>query len=285
MVTQKIITYLKEEVEPLSTRERIVFIFLTGFFIFLFLLFFQPFGVNNYDPNETITFQFFWIMALMGLVVSLIIGFNEFTLYRVFMKPIPSRIAMFFWMIWSIIWLSSCVFVFYNYLGSWHDFVFESWIEFIGNIGVLSLIPIIGILVYIKIRDLSTVLNARELSLYASDAGEKLIHIRAENEKDQFTIPLKYLLYVESQDNYIAVHYFKEEELRKVLVRKSLKSLQEEDHHPALLRCHRSFMVNMKHIREVRGNKKRLLITLESLSHPIPVSRQYVDAVHGLVTQ
>jgi len=257
--------YLKQRVEPLKTMEKLVFISMTGFFVFLFLLFFQPFGVNNYDPEETITTQFFWVMAFMGAVVSIIIAINEFLIYRIFMSKRPSRRAFLIWIAWSIVWLSTGIFLFYNLLGNWHDFSWSSWLEFIGNMGILCLIPVTAIFVYIRIRDLNQTLHARELKLYSSDSGDMLINILAENEKDHFSIPLKYLVYVESQDNYIAVHYLKGGNLTKVLIRRSLKSLQEESIHPALLRCHRSIMVNLKHIREVRGNRKKLELTLENL--------------------
>ena len=275
--------YLTERVEPLSQKEKLVFILLTGFFVFLFMLFFQPFGVNNYDPDETITLDFFLIMALMGLVVSLIIGINEFLIYRLVIPRLPNRLQLILWIGWSVVWLASGTFLFYNYLGNFHDWVWSSWFEFIGNIGAMSLIPLAGILVYIRIRNLSSSLNARELQLFSNEEGEALLNFIAENEKDQFSIPLKYLLLIESEDNYVAVHYLKDEQVTKVLLRKSLKSLQEESHHPALVRCHRSYMVNLKHIREVKGNRKRMSITLENIEESIPVSRQYADQIYEVV--
>lgn len=39
----------------LSRSEKAYFVLLTGFFVFLFLLFFQPFGVNNYNTQESLT--------------------------------------------------------------------------------------------------------------------------------------------------------------------------------------------------------------------------------------
>ena len=252
--------------------------------MFLFLLFFQPFGVNNYNPKETITLQFFLTMLLMGIAVSALLALNELVLFPLLIKH-PRRIEMITWIVWSIIWLGSGVFLLYNYLGNWHDFVWSSYFEFIGNIGVVSLIPIVGEFFYIKIKDLRVSLEEAHAYSYGKADGDHLLIFGADNLKDQLTVPLKYLVYLESEDNYIAIYHLKQETLTKTLIRKSLKSVQEEAHHPALIRCHRSFIINLVHLQQVYGNRNKLKLYLVPLKDPIPVSRQYIDDVFQLVSK
>jgi len=273
-----------EQSDSLSFKEKGYFVMLTGLFVALFLLFFQPFGVNNYDPSERITLQFFLIVMLMGLLVSLLLAVNEFILFRLVVRK-QTRKIMIAWILWSIVWLSTGLFLVYNFLGEWHDLKWTSYLSFIGNIGTLSLIPIAGILLYIKIRTLSTSLESAHAYTYGGAEGDQLLAFKADNLKDHFTLPLKYVVYLESEDNYVAIYHLKNDALAKTLLRKSLKSIQQEGHHKALIRCHRSFIINLMHLQQVYGNRNKLSVFLGPVKEPIPVSRQYLDDIYKLIPQ
>ncbi|MEQ9403739.1 MAG: LytTR family DNA-binding domain-containing protein [Cyclobacteriaceae bacterium] len=281
---KKIGGYLSEEVAVLNRKEKIFLILSTGIFVFLFLLFFQPFGVNNYDPKETITPLFFGAMLLIGLTISLLIAFNEFLIFPLVVRQY-SRKNMLIWTVWSVTWLSSGVFLLYNFLGNWHDFLWSSYFQFIGNLAFVSSIPLSGILIYVHVRELKTSLNEAHSYSHRAEDGDRLIVLSAENDKDQITIPLKYLIYLESEDNYIAIHYLKNDAIAKTLIRKSLKSVQEESHNPVLIRCHRSFMINLIHLQKIQGNRNKMKLYLNHTPHPLPVSRQYTEYIYQLIRE
>ena len=268
----------------LNRSEKAYFVLLTGLFVFLFLLFFQPFGVNNYNTQETITLEFFLAILLMWMVVSLLLAFNEFLIFPRVIKQ-PTRGKMLGWIIWSMLLLSSGVFLFYNFLGAWHDFRLGSYFEFLGNIVALSLFPLGGLFLYLKIRELRKALETDHPYTYRTGEDEFLLVFTAENQKDHFTLPLKLLLFIESDDNYVSIHHLQDDRVIKTLFRKSLKSIQEEALHPALLRCHRSYLINLIHLQQIHGNRNKLTVFLNQVKTPIPVSRQYMDAVFALVSQ
>ncbi len=274
--------FLAREIPVLGGIEKLYFVSLTGLFVFLFLLFFQPFGVNNYDPEENITAQLFLGMFLMGLAASLFLALNEFLIFPLFFRRIR-RGQMVLWIIWSLCWLAGGIFLVYNYLGGWHDFRLKSYFEFLGNVGALSLIPLAGLLLYIRIRDLRRTLDSAHAYTYDGGDGEFLLVFTAENQKDRFTLPLKLLLFIESDDNYVSIHHLLHGRPAKTLFRKSLKSIQEEAHHPSLLRCHRSYLINLAHLQQIRGNRNKLQVFLHYVQDPIPVSRQYADSMLSLV--
>ena len=261
---EKVREYLSKEIAVLSLREKVFFVAGTGLFIFLFLLFFQPFGVNNYDPRETISFQFFWLMFSMGLFVSVVLAINEFLLFPLLIKKY-SRKGMILWSLWSVFWLGSWIFLFYNYLGGWHDLQWKSFFGFIGNIGMMSILPIAVILFYIRIRELGISLKSAHSFSYGSAIGDQLLIFTADNLKDQFSVPLKYLLYLESEDNYIAVYHLHDGSPKKTLIRKSLKQVQDENLDPALIRCHRSLIINQFHLQQIKGNRNKLVLSLEDI--------------------
>ena len=280
----KLKAVLETKSPVLNRREKIYSVLLAGFFVFLFLLFFQPFGVNNYNTQETITLEFFLAILLMWVLISLLLAINEFFIFPMLVKQ-PTRGKMLGWIIWSMVWLSCGVFLFYNYLGGWHDFRLSSYFEFFGNIAALSLFPLGGLFLYLKIRELRKALETDHPYTYRAEEDEFLLVFTAENQKDHFTLPLKLLLFIESDDNYVSIHHLQDARVTKTLFRKSLKSIQEEALHPALLRCHRSYLINLTHLQQIHGNRNKLKVLLNHVKAPIPVSRQYMDSVFALVSQ
>ena len=178
----KLKNILKEKSLLLSRSEKAYFVTLAGFFVFLFLLFFQPFGVNNYNTKETITLEFFLAILFMWLVISLLLAINEFFIFPIVVKH-PTRGKMLGWIIWSMVWLSSGVFLFYNYLGEWHDFRLSSYFEFLGNIAALSLFPLGGLFLYLKIRELRKALETDHPYTCRAGEDEFLLVLTAENQK------------------------------------------------------------------------------------------------------
>ncbi len=262
-----------------SRKEKLYFISLTGLFIFLFLLFFQPFGVNNYNPRETISPQFFFAMLLIGLCSSLLLLLSEFFLIPFLRKYLRIK-APLAWGASSILLLSTGIFLLYNLLGGWHDFVLGSYLQFIGNVAALAFLPFAALHLYGKIRNLKQSLDVA--TTLAPDTDSQLVFV-ADNQKERLSLSIKDLLYIASDDNYISVYYVQDDIVAKTLVRKSLKSVQEEGLHPALIRCHRSYIVNMLQLHHVKGNRNKLEIFLNRVKGPLPVSRQYVDDLYQLL--
>ncbi len=284
MVRESIQKYLEKKVSNWSGREKLAFIVSTGIFISLFLLFFQPFGVNNYDPSERISSTFLILMSVMGLWTMVLLSTNEF-LIRKLLRSDFTRLHVLFWILWSVLWLSGGIFLLYNYLGGWHDFSLSSYFEFILNVGIMMLIPLSGLWVYFRIRNLNQSLEQAYRFAYKPGSPDRLLTVLADNQKDRFTLPLQNLLFVESEDNYIAIHYLLNGATRKELVRKSLKTLEAEKPDPALLRVHRSFLINKMHLQSASGNRNKLSIHLQHIQHPIPVGSQYMNAVFELALE
>jgi DNA-binding LytR/AlgR family response regulator len=88
------------------------------------------------------------------------------------------------------------------------------------------------------------------------------------------------LLYLESADNYVFIHYIDHGKISKYMVRNSLKNLDPELTKMGLLRCHRSFMVNFEKVKLIKKEKDGLKLELdlpEMVS--LPVSKTYIDQI------
>jgi len=254
-----------------------VFVLSIGLFMVLFLLAFQPFGVNNFDPHFHISLEFILVISSFGLVVTGTLAVNEFLLRPLLLRRL-TRLQLYGWLAWVYILVATVVFVFYNYLGNWHDLKLTSYIGFIRDIGMLISIPIAGFIFFIRHESLKSE-YVRLQSIHLEAPASKLMHFCSDNQKDQVSMALTDLLYLESQDNYVAIVYIDQGVRRGALIRSSLKRLERSLDEPALVRCHRSYIVNLLRVRSCHGNRHGLKLGVDGADHSVPVSRSYTDAI------
>ena len=84
------------------------------------------------------------------------------------------------------------------------------------------------------------------------------------------------VLAISAEENYIKVHYLAEGKLKSYLVRSSMKSIEDVCLQKGLVRCHRSYMVNVMKINHIKkGGKARYIVLTNDEIKPIPVSKSY----------
>lgn len=92
-----------------------------------------------------------------------------------------------------------------------------------------------------------------------------------------FDIPSSQIRYVEALQNYVKIgHLSPEGQWKERTERATLKSVLEEVNGSALVKCHRSFLINRETITSTSGNAQGLLLRLADCEKTIPVSRSFV---------
>ena len=90
--------------------------------------------------------------------------------------------------------------------------------------------------------------------------------------------PISHIRYIESLQNYVTIGYVDEtQQFKKQTERATLKGILQTVDKNAIVRTHRSFLVNQQAIVETAGNSQGLLLTLAHVDKKIPVSRSYVS--------
>lgn len=260
-----------------SRREKWTLVIFVSLFIPLFLLFFQPFGVNNYDPTHQISGVFLFACCMFGLVSGFTLLVYEFWLAPVLFKK-PGWPAFLARITLGLILVASTLFLLYNTLGNFHDWHWKSYLEFIGNVLILGLIPMSIILLYLEYRKLRRNYARAKSSSAAVAARNQFIRLASDNGKEHLSVIPRYLLHIEAQGNYVFVYHLEHGTTQKTLLRTTMKKLERQLHPHGVIRCHRSFLVNTSRIAKVAGNAHQLQLYLDGYADSIPVSRSYVPA-------
>ena len=100
----------------------------------------------------------------------------------------------------------------------------------------------------------------------------EVITLSGTNKLDVLNLTMADLVALEAANNYVTVHYLLDGQLRKKLLRSSLRKIQEMV--PEMVQVHRSYLVNPQHFIEWQDGQT---LTLTQLS--VPVSQKYKAAL------
>jgi DNA-binding LytR/AlgR family response regulator len=96
----------------------------------------------------------------------------------------------------------------------------------------------------------------------------------------RLSVQSRELLYLESDDNYVVIHYAANGKVKRYLLRNTLKNLESQFADTPVVRCHRSFLVNFGRVKVMRRERDGLFLELDAEGEKdIPVSKSYRDKV------
>lgn len=264
-----------------------------GAFIALFLIFFQPFGVSEWqDPNKNS------YLAGYGLITALcgiILRFAVFKTFPKYHSEATWNVGKEVLSIMMLIMMIAAGNIIYSNL----IFNFENGI--ISFLWMLLAVVIIGIfpatfgvmlnyIIQLKKFNQQIVVHHHhtpEITLAEQVSENKvqnsvLLKLIAENEKDSIELAVDSLYFIESSDNYSTVFYEKNQKLQKELLRSSLTRLESQISSENIVRCHRSFIVNLDKVEKVTGNAQGYKLHLKSPELLVPVARKYSEIIERL---
>ena len=264
--------------------------FLTGVFVSVFLLVFQPFGLSANEPGLK-----YVLIAGYGFVSFLVIATNLIFLpkwlKKTFIEERWTAAKEILWYLWIVFAVGLAIFLFACLVNSLYPFFrlgFNALLYFLYFIimtMVVALFPIVFWTLLGQSRRLRSNLRAAEdisgriLTREIRPAGdESLSHpvvLIAENGKDQYAFDAGAILFISALGNYVEVTE-KTDKIRAVLIRSSLRRIENQlGECSFLVRCHRAYIVNTKKIRKAAGNAQGLSLMLEDTDKNIPVARAY----------
>lgn len=155
----------------------------------------------------------------------------------------------------------------------------EIYINAIKNTICILFIPYILCILFFSYQERSAKLK----ELMNENIGFKsssLISIRDSRGVLQLSVAKENLIYIESADNYICIWYLKNELLKKQLMRITMKDISEQLADTNVVRCHRSYMVNLDLVKVIRREKENLFLELGVPNvREIPISKTYGEQI------
>lgn len=258
-------------------------------FITIFMLVFEPFGLSGYRSDFRLYLEAgYGVVTLVVLIINLFVFpffLNDWFEPREW--SVLNQIVLQVWILFSIglanFVYSSTFLVFSN--GFYAFLVFQFYTLVVG------LIPILAITILHQNAMLSQNLKLATEMNNSLDATKNMllknekVRLTAENCKEKLEINLCDFIYIGSTGNYIQVFYLVNNELKNLLLRNTLKQIEEQvTEFTSIVKCHRAFLVNRNKIIQIKGNSQGLRLVLQHTAEEIPVSKNYAKDLKELST-
>jgi len=249
---------------------------LTALFALIFINIYKPFSSESW--YEVSDFMFFVYSSLIILTGVLVVIISRIIMYFYNRKHEISYSLYVFWVILEIIFMSLFYTIYTLSVKDGAD-VMETFKNSIINTSLVLLLPYATLWIYMGWKEAQKKLQKIEMD--EEDINPlKTIAFKDEKGQVMLSIPLQDLLYVESSNNYVEIHYTSNGKNKKYLLRNTLKNMENLLENTSVGRCHRSYLVNFGRVKVMRREKGGLFLELDAEGvMDIPVSKSFQDKV------
>jgi len=254
-----------------NTKNTIIQIIFTTVFAYIFINLYKPFGAGEWYDVSWWVFSFAsGVLVIFGMVVVL-----------------ASRLFMF--------WIKRTrpVSIIYYALMTAGEIIFMALLYALIELWVLKDLRPFSILFYFALQNTALILlipylisvlffewQEKKISLekLIKQLSYKTPFIPFKDEKGtlRLTIKANDLIFLESSDNYVVIHYESSGKTKTYLIRNTLKQFEKDLTTFPLLRCHRSYMVNIHRVKMMKREKGVVQLMMDDTGQcTVPVSRTY----------
>jgi len=264
-----------------SFRNHLIIAIILGLFVDFIVIFLQPYGAGlNEFPYKTLYFIGYGIVNFLIYLVTYLV-FN-----RYYQKTKKWKWAEELFFTFCYVFIMIFVAKLYTelainknpsrinltYVIGWYKTVFPGF-------GILLIVITIILHQYIG-KENSTNVTIKRINEKAND-NSLTITIHSSLKKESLTILQESIAYIESEDNYVHIYFYKNNSLEQKMLRNTLKNIQKQL--PFLVKTHRSFIVNPKYILHLKGNSQNAKLYLKSIQNTIPISKTYYENIKNYI--
>lgn len=252
---------------------------LVSVFIGLFLLLFQPFGLQFMErEHKSLLLLGYGLVTFIFLVVELII----------LPRLLPSVFDEERWTVLKqILWL--CLIIssisIGNYLYSVAFYIFP-WQGLAGLLVFLGFTIPVGLFPAVIITFIQQNVYLKRNLVASAEMNESMAGREEKDKKGNtflevtsgtqtFSFAYHSIVSLKSEGNYVEVSFLEDGQLKNELIRSTLKNIEDLAEDGRLFRCHRAFMVNLSHVKKVSGNSQGYTLKMDFGDEEIPVARSY----------
>lgn len=276
---------------------------LSGTIAFVLLILLQPFGIDRVEGNKILLvsgyaiISIFWVTVAHILCIALGWENLNFTDWRFAVQQV--FIVLF-------LGISISCYASWYFTGTIKYSIFNNNGDIdITSIGINCIYAIIisifiNIFIFMKERNKTIKrqleeereMNKRIMQQLETSARQETPEVALDPititgaTKESLTIVPSNIIYAVSDSNYIDIVYINSDNTaaRKTL-RLTMKQIEETlAPYSDIVRCHRAYIVNIKHVIHVDGNSQGYKLKLNMTDDIVPVSRAYASAIYEQIT-
>lgn len=252
-----------------SIKKQLLVGFFIGFWVFLFLFFVEPFDMYQLQPSER-SFAAFGYSMVAVLTYVIIIPIQKLLYKTTKSWNLLKELLL----LLSLLLISGITsFIFFKFILLPNEPNTYKFGFFFSQRVLPTVLLMLPMMIFLRwIFGDKTIVES-----IAVASKEPTIVIKGENKAEVLHLKETELVYIESANNYVKVHYLLQDELKSELFRNKISVLQKE--FPFLLKTHRSFLINPIHFLEWKRESSQTILILKPAVTEIPVSKTYKKAL------
>ena len=253
-----------------------------GLFIFLFLYVFRPFYLIEF---EVIILEYTLGIGIIAFLATFIILYFPALIFKEYFNEDNWTIGRnLFLMAIGITFIGIILWYFGEMYKEPYHLKKLSLLQFLSYTFLVSLIPL-TFFIFIneknvrekrekRVFEIKEINRKKEINI--SKKLTKEISINSDNGKENITFHIDNLVYITSQGNYASFFLKNESDLKEKILRVTLTKIATElKEYSYIIRCHKSYIVNINIINDIYGNARGYLLKSDFIPIDIPVSRSF----------
>ncbi|MDA8622228.1 LytTR family transcriptional regulator [Psychrosphaera sp.] len=252
--------------------------FFISFFTVAVLFIFQPFGTyESQDPFKYLKLTGYGLATFFAIIVSGLIELqltrlkSQYKFYPVCILVMNLIIAAVFNHSYFVVTI----------LEQWH---WANQLMFVIYVSAIATFPLSIMYIQEQSRldnkQKATHVKTPPLTNEQANTRTTRFTLYGDNKTEQLTLTIEELVYLKAADNYCDIYTYKNETLHTTVLRIPLsRAIEQIPSNKGIIKCHRSYAVNLSFVKSSSGNANGLQLTLNVTEDNIPVSRTFVDAI------
>lgn len=264
-----------KEFPVIVLRNRIIAV--VSLCVSVILIFLQPFSFGIYQQKALFPAFGYGVITFIGIYI-----FNTLIKKSV-IKLLPKWIVVYEigFILSLILFIATLNFAFSAWIGAVSLKInsYLSWVNITFSVGIF---PTIFAVMYVRYK---SVVEKRVDEIKVIEPEQRMITIRDMASSTKLAISSHDFVYAEIRCSTLYVYFMHDEILRERHFRATINSIENDVCDDNIIRCHRSFIVNVKYIDAMEGNSNGYKLYLKCSNTVIPVSRRYTLLVRNLLDE
>ena len=275
-----------------SRANQILMILFVPLFAFVFINIYRPLDFDNIDDSLLSGLNISRELSIQLLALMMVAGGMAVTaISRMILRAYTNRrpISYIGYIVWifSEICVMASIYTLVAIFAETEMSIPELFNTLFVKTSLILLIPYTLCYVYFVWQENRRELRSLRKQIDRDETVLQKAYIQILDEKGEMRLSIRRenLVLIESADNYVCVYYLNGDVTKKSMIRNTLGRVAEHLQGTRIVRCHRSYMINLDHAKILHRDKEGVFIEhgIEGIPN-VPISRTYAENIQEWLT-